>query len=44
MGRTNVMDWLRNHELMIMELKPKGTQCWVSGRELERGKGSKRKR
>lgn len=43
LGRTKVMDWLRNHKLMIMELKPKGTRCWVSGRELGWGKGSKRK-
>lgn len=43
LGRMNVTDWLRNHKLMIMELKPQGTQCWRAVRELERGKGSKRK-
>lgn len=32
------MDWLRNHKFMI---KPKETQCWVSGRELE-GKGKQK--
>lgn len=37
------MDWLRNHKLMTMELKTQGTQCWIALRELEMGKGSKRK-